>query len=100
MIPTQLKPYLSDSQLFLTAVTHRSYCNEHPRTEHNERLEFLGDAVLEYLISKELYTRFPEQPEGILTAMRSKLVQTASLSLIANELELGSHLRLSKGEEI
>ncbi len=99
MIPPHLKSYLSDSELFLTAVTHRSYCNEHPRTEHNERLEFLGDAVLEYLISKELYQHFPDQPEGILTAMRSKLVQTASLSQIAQQLNLGDYLRLSKGEE-
>ena len=99
MIPTNLQPYLDDHKLFLTALTHRSYCNEHPKTEHNERMEFLGDAVLEYLMSKELYVRFPEHPEGVLTAMRSKLVQTASLALIAEQLDLGEHLRLSRGEE-
>lgn len=99
MIPKHLQDYISDSELFLQAVTHRSYCNEHPRTDNYERLEFLGDAVLEYLMSKELYEKFPEQPEGVLTAMRSKLVQTSSLSKIANSLNLGKYLRLSKGEE-
>jgi ribonuclease-3 len=99
MIPKHLQAYISNSQLFLTAVTHRSYCNEHPKTENYERLEFLGDAVLEYLMSKELYERFPDQQEGVLTAMRSKLVQTFSLSRMAIKLCLGDYLRLSKGEE-
>ena len=99
MIPTHLRSYISNTELFLTSITHRSYCNEHPRTQHNERLEFLGDAILEYLISKQLYEQFPDQPEGLLTAMRSKLVQTNSLSQIARQLKLGEYLRLSKGEE-
>lgn len=99
MIPDNLKPYLSNKDLFLKALTHRSYCNEHPKAENNERLEFLGDAVLEYLMSKELFKRFPKEPEGVLTAMRSKLVQTKSLYNVAQKLDLGPHLRLSKGEE-
>jgi len=99
MIPENLQSYLKNSDLFLSAITHRSYCNEHPKTEHNERLEFLGDAVLEYIISKELYERFPKEPEGVLTAMRSKLVQTHSLFQVAQQLNLGKYLRLSKGED-
>lgn len=99
MIPKHLQDYLTDSKLFLTALTHRSYCNEHPKTENYERLEFLGDAILEYIISKKLFTEFPEEQEGVLTAMRSKLVQTYSLSKLARELNLGEYMRLSKGEE-
>lgn len=89
------KDYLS------RAVTHRSYLNEHPseNLSSNERLEFLGDAILELLISKRIYDDFPGLPEGDLTALRSKIVCTKTLSEIATQLDLGSFLHLSRGED-
>lgn len=87
-------------ELFVTALTHRSYLNEHRTTvkEHNERLEFLGDAVLELVVTEYLYSNFSE-PEGILTNWRSSLVRTESISAAANKLGYGEYLRLSKGEK-
>lgn len=86
--------------LLITAFTHRSYLNEHKKTvkEHNERLEFLGDAVLELSVTEYLYANFSE-PEGVLTNWRSSLVRTESLAESANKLQLEDLLRLSKGEE-
>lgn len=82
------------------AFTHRSYINEHPGlgAQHNERLEFLGDAVLELVTTEELFMRFPHVPEGDLTAYRAAMVNTNSLADTATELELVEYLRLSKGE--
>jgi ribonuclease-3 len=95
-----LKKGFKDKDLMDLALTHRSWVNEHKgmRTS-NERLEFLGDAVLEYIVSKELYNKFPDKEEGYLTALRANLVNTISLAEIARNLELGGHLYLSKGEE-
>lgn len=86
--------------LLKRALTHRSYLNEHPDedTKHNERLEFLGDAVLELVVTDHLFNEYPERTEGELTAIRAALVNTGSLSKVAGKLELGSYLRLSKGE--
>ncbi|MGI5827456.1 MAG: ribonuclease III [Patescibacteria group bacterium] len=85
--------------LLQTALTHRSYLNEDRSVvESNERLEFLGDAVLELIVSDFLYNRFPKLPEGRLTALRSKIVQTRTLAAVANNLNLGECLLLSKGE--
>lgn len=82
------------------ALTHRSWVNEHKGIRaSNERLEFLGDAVLEFVVSKELYLKFPDQEEGYLTALRANLVNTVSLGGIAKKLNLGPLLFLSKGEE-
>jgi ribonuclease-3 len=82
------------------AFVHRSYLNEAKGTlASNERLEFLGDAVLSFLTSHFLYTSYPEYPEGTLTNIRSSLVKTASLSAVASELGLGELLMLSRGEE-
>src|SRR3989344_6126143 len=82
------------------ALTHKSWMNEHPgKRGSNERLEFLGDAVLEFIVSKELYRRFPDKEEGYLTALRANLVNTINLSEIAQNLNLGQKLFLSKGEE-
>lgn len=82
------------------ALTHKSWLNENPgvRTS-NERLEFLGDAVLELIVSEELYRRFPDNDEGFLTALRANLVNTKNLAGIARKLSLGEKLFLSKGEE-
>lgn len=89
-----------NKELLDTALTHRSWVNEHKgQRENNERLEFLGDAVLEFVVSKELYTKFPDKEEGFLTALRANIVNTVSLAEIAQKLKLGELLFLSKGEE-
>lgn len=87
--------------LLETALTHRSYLNEQRKRRFisNERLEFLGDAVLEFIISEWLYQQFPAYPEGKLTAVRSNLVKTSSLARVAHQLNLGEHLKMSKGEK-
>ncbi len=87
-----------DSQLLTTALTHRSSLNEQGVKESNERLEFLGDAVLEMVITNYLYQARPDEPEGFLTAARSAVVRTESLAEIARSINLGSYLRMSKGE--
>jgi ribonuclease-3 len=82
------------------AVTHRSYLNENrdAKLEHNERLEFLGDAVLELVVTEFLYAKYPDKPEGELTAFRAALVNTQSISEAATKLGLNDHLLLSRGE--
>lgn len=87
--------------IFQTAFTHRSFLNEtHEQIESNERLEFLGDAVLSLIISSILYHLRPSDNEGDLTNLRSYIVKTSSLAKAAERLELGSFLKLSKGEEL
>lgn len=89
----------SDYLLLSRALTHRSYLNEHPEAlEDNERLEFLGDAVLDFLVGAWLYNHFPEMAEGELTRMRSALVRTEQLAEFARQIDLGSVMRLGKGE--
>jgi ribonuclease-3 len=90
----------TDIGLLQTACTHRSYLNENRKgdIEHNERLEFLGDAVLELVVTDFLYKKFPKKQEGDLTAYRSALVNTNSLSRVAQNLKLNDHILLSKGE--
>lgn len=89
-----------DEALLRSAFTHRSYLNEHrgQSLEHNERLEFLGDAVLELVTTHFLYEKFPEKNEGELTALRSSLVNTNTLSDTAARLGMNDYLLLSKGE--
>ncbi len=87
-------------KLLETALTHSSYANEQEGDGDNERLEFLGDAVLELCISEEGYKRFPCAPEGQLTRIRSQLVKEASLAELARVLELHRYIRLGKGEEL
>jgi ribonuclease III len=91
----------SDAQLLRDALTHRSFANEHPERARsdNERLEFLGDAVLTLSASALLWERFPEATEGELTRRRADLVCEASLANIARELGVGSALRLGRGED-
>jgi ribonuclease-3 len=89
-----------DLNLLVTAFTHRSYLNEHKKTvsEHNERLEFLGDAVLELVVTEYLYNTYAE-PEGILTNWRSSLVRTESIGAAAVQWGFEPLLRLSRGEK-
>lgn len=85
--------------IYEQAFTHRSYLNEHPNTPgHNERLEFLGDAVVELIVTHYLYDKFPEKPEGELTNLRAALVRRNTLSAIGEELGLDAYIRMSKGE--
>ncbi len=93
-----LEPH--DRRLFLRALTHRSHLNEHPdAVEDNERLEFLGDAVLDFLVGAWLYHHFPEMQEGELTKLRSALVRTEQLADFAQIIDLGRLMRLGRGEE-
>ena len=93
-------PAFHDDSLLLRALTHRSYLNEHSDTlEDNERLEFLGDAVLDFLAGAALYNKYPELNEGRLTRLRSALVNTEQLAAFASYLNLGTRLRLGKGED-
>lgn len=86
--------------LLITALTHRSYVNEHRKSvhHHNERLEFLGDAVLELAVTEYLFNNFSE-PEGILTAWRAALVRTESIGDAGDKLGYGPLIRMSKGEK-
>lgn len=89
-----------DESLLVLAVTHSSWANEHSAgNAHNERLEFLGDAVLEIAVSAQLFARFPDAREGELTRLRSSLVNEATLAVIARKLHLDDCLRLARGEE-
>jgi ribonuclease-3 len=95
-----LKNLFNDKSLLDQALTHKSWVNEHPgERESNERLEFLGDAILEFVISKELYGSFPNKEEGYLTALRANLVNTQNLASLAIKLGVGESIFLSKGEE-
>ncbi|MCA9356998.1 ribonuclease III, partial [Candidatus Kaiserbacteria bacterium] len=90
----------TDTNILLSAVTHRSYLNEHREAtwDHNERLEFLGDAVLELVVTDFLYKKYLEKPEGELTAVRAALVNTVSLAQVSEQLGINEYLLMSKGE--
>ncbi|HBL51610.1 MAG: ribonuclease III [Candidatus Blackburnbacteria bacterium RIFCSPHIGHO2_02_FULL_39_13] len=99
-VENKLNVVFKDKGVLHRALLHRSFLNENPEElESNERLEFLGDAILEFIVSEHLYERFPSEDEGHLTALRSKLVNTTSLATVATELGLGESLYLSRGEE-
>ncbi len=90
----------NDKVLLIQAFTHRSYINENRETKlkHNERLEFLGDAVLELVTTEFLYEKYPNRNEGELTAIRAALVNTVTISEVSSELGFNGELLLSKGE--
>lgn len=95
-----LKLNFKKKEWLTQALTHRSYLNEHQGFgSSNERLEFLGDAILEFWASRELFRRFPNLPEGVLTDLRAKIVRTESLANLGRKLNLGLFLFLSRGEE-
>lgn len=95
-----LEVEFADETNLLSAITHRSYLNEHRNTtwDHNERLEFLGDAVLELVTTDFLFFKYKEKPEGELTAIRAALVNTHSLSSASERLGVNNFLLMSKGE--
>ncbi len=90
----------NNQDLLRQAMVHRSYINEHPdfRLRHNERLEFLGDAVLELVVTEALYRQYPDTPEGELTSWRASLVNSKMLAQVGRELDLEDFLYLSRGE--
>jgi ribonuclease-3 len=96
----QLDIEFKDINILIKAFTHRSFLNENRNSglEHNERLEFLGDAVLELVVTDFLYKKYPKKPEGDMTALRSALVNAVTLSRVAEEMGLNEFLLLSKGE--
>lgn len=97
---TRIGFVFEDKRLLETAFTHRSYLNENrrPGAEHNERLEFLGDAVLELVVTEFLFAKYPQKPEGELTAYRAALVNTTSISDAAVTLGMNEFMLLSRGE--
>lgn len=96
----QIGVNFNDANLLKQSVVHRSYLNEHPKFElhHNERLEFLGDAVLEIVVTEHLFRTFPHTPEGDLTNWRASLVNANMLAEVAHDIKLEDYLYLSKGE--
>jgi ribonuclease-3 len=93
-------PKFKNQKLFEQAFIHRSYLNEtKEKLSSNERLEFLGDSVISFVVSKKLFEKYPNFNEGLLTNLRSLLVNTKSLADTASELNLGNYLKLSRGEE-
>ena len=96
----KLAKLFKDKDLLEQAYTHKSWVNENKNErESNERLEFLGDAILEFIVSKEIYLTFPNKEEGYLTTLRSNLVNTKNLAHIAKKLKIGEKIYLSRGEE-
>ena len=91
----------ADKKLLETAFTHTSYANEHRllKISHNERLEFLGDAVLQLIISEYLYTKYPKRPEGDLSKLRSMIVREESLAGFARDCQFDHFIKLGRGEE-
>lgn len=91
--------FAGDLRLLTRALTHRSYVNEHPSVvSDNERLEFLGDAVLDFVVGAWVYHQYPEMSEGDLTRLRSSLVRTETLAEFARRLQIGKAMRLGRGE--
>ena len=90
----------ADPGLLELALTHRSWCAEHSGSASNERLEFLGDAVLDLAVARRLYRRFAAWPEGTLAKVRASLVNAATLAEVGRSLGLGPRLRLGRGEDI
>lgn len=95
-----IKLRFNDPKLLQQALTHRSYRADHPNNliPDNERLEFLGDSILNYVSAQMLFRQFPEVSEGELTRLRAALVRAESLAVLAKELDLGKALRISRGE--
>ena len=96
----RLKYSFRNRKILQTALTHPSYpAEKDQRITHNQRLEFLGDAVLQIVVTEILFQQFPEHPEGVLSKARSALTNEDALEQLANQIQLGDFLRLGKGEE-
>lgn len=92
--------YFTHKELLQEALTHRSFANESPDTKHNERLEFLGDSIIDYIVAEMVFLKFPNHSEGQLTEYRSALVRTESLAQLAQNIHLNQFLILGKGESL
>ncbi|SHI69293.1 RNAse III [Clostridium amylolyticum] len=90
----------SNKPLLITAITHSSYANQYKNVQFNERLEFLGDSVLQLTITEYLFSYYKDKSEGELTKLRALIVCESSLYDVAKKLDLGSYIRMSKGEEL
>ena len=99
-IEENLGVYFNNPTLLKTALTHSSFANQFKDADYNERLEFLGDAVLQLCITEHLFNNFKNKSEGELTKTRSLIVCENSLYEIAKKLHLGEYIRMSKGEEL
>ncbi|MCD4738466.1 MAG: ribonuclease III [Anaerolineae bacterium] len=103
IVQQELDYDFAQAELLRLALTHPSYAHEHlgegGEEYHNQRLEFLGDAVLDFLVAAWLYREFPELPEGPLTRLRATMVCTSTLAQLSRDLALGKGLRLGRGEE-
>jgi ribonuclease III len=99
-LATRIGLTFRDQRLFARALVHSSYLHEHPDAVagHNERLEFLGDAVVNLAISQAVYVRYPDDDEGLLSARRAAIVSTTGLARLAHRIDLGPHLLLGEGE--
>lgn len=101
---TALQQYLDelgvpvDTQLFELAFVHRSWAYENGQVPSNERLEFLGDAVLQIVVTEHIFNTYPELPEGQMAKLRASVVSAEALAKVAQQLELGHHIKLGKGE--
>lgn len=89
-----------DRHLLEAAVTHRSYASEEPAVRDYERLEFLGDAVLQLAVTDRIYADYPDMPEGQMAKLRAAVVNEEVLAAVASRLDVGSFLRVGKGEEV
>lgn len=99
-LQNELGIVFKEHNILINALIHRSFINEvKGQFEHNERLEFLGDAVLELIVTEHLYEKYPDRPEGDLTSFRAALVRTESLAETSKKLNLGKYILMSKGEE-
>jgi ribonuclease-3 len=101
LLEKRLNVKFKNIDFFIQAFVHRSYLNENPKfhLSHNERLEFLGDAVLELVVTEHLYKEYPQKPEGELTNWRAALVNAKMISEVARSLDFNNFLLLSRGEE-
>lgn len=101
-LEAKIEYHFNNYEILRNALTHSSFANEKHlgRLADNERLEFLGDAVLEIVVSEYLYNHYPEEPEGVLTRKRASMVCEPTLAMCAREIELGSYLQMGKGEEV
>jgi ribonuclease-3 len=97
-LSARLDHHFVDRDLLRLALTHRSYCAEHDRTESNERLELLGDSVVGLAVTEHLYRTLPDRDEGVLAKIRSSVVSESALAGVAEEIGLGAALRLGRGE--
>lgn len=98
---SEIAKEFKDKELFEQAFTHRSWVNENKgERRSNERMEFLGDAILEFVVSDRLYRELPDKEEGFLTALRANIVNTQNLAVLAEEIGVGEKILLSRGEKL